>query len=425
MLSVKDGYLYENGKPFFWLGDTAWLLYENLNEHEAEEYIKNRAGLGYNVLQTVLFYSMPDKKSIRDGMPVLGKDIFGEEYFSFVEKVFEIAAKYNIYIALLPCWGSYVKKEVLKLEDVPRFTDFLVKRFAHNENLVWVLGGDVKGDVNLQLFNSLGNALKEKDGKHLISFHPFGRTLSARWFNEESWLDFNMFQSGHRRYDQKNLKQWDDFTEIYYGEDSWKYVEENKKFKTVKPCLDAEPSYEGIVQGLHDFDEPYWEACDVRRYAYWSVFEGACGFTYGNNAIIQFYSDSLSYGAYGIRESWRAAVHAEGGGQLQYLKRLCESVEFTSGEPRPDLLLSPQKERYHRVSVFAGKDYIFAYTYTGDKFEVSLKPFEGKKAEAYWLNPASGVLSYMGIIEGKESLSVRPTQRHELSNDWVLVIKSV
>lgn len=425
MLTVQNGYLYENKQPFFWLGDTAWLIYENLDEHEAENYIVNRASLGFNVLQTVLFYSFPDKTSIRDGMPLKGRDIFCEEYFTFVGKIFKIAEKYHIYVALLPCWGSYVKKKILKLEDIPRFTDFLVKRFAHNDNLIWVLGGDVKGDENLELFNAFGNALKEKDGKHLISFHPFGRTFSARWFNEEKWLDFNMFQSGHRRYDQAQLNEWDDYTAVVYGEDNWKYVEERKNYNTFKPCLDAEPSYEGIIQGLHDNNEPYWEAPDVRRYAYWSLFEGACGFTYGNNAIIQFYTDNLPYGAYGVRESWQTALHAEGGGQLQYLKRLFESVNFTCGTPRTDLLVSPQKERYHRVSVFAGKDYLFAYTYAGDKFEISLELFKGKKAAAYWLNPASGAKSFIGTFEGQNSASFRPAKRRGDSNDWVLILKAL
>ncbi|MDE6442232.1 MAG: glycoside hydrolase family 140 protein [Clostridia bacterium] len=424
MLTTKNGYLFENGKPFFWLGDTAWLIYENLDERGAEEYIRNRAELGFNVLQTVLLYSLPNKKGITDGMPVKGKNIFCEEYFAFVQKVFDIAKKYNIYIALLPCWGSYVKSNVLKLEDIPRFSDFLVNRFAHNENLIWVLGGDVKGDVNLALFNALGSALKQKDGKHLITFHPFGRTFSARWFNEEKWLDFNMFQSGHRRYDQMNLNAWDDYTAQYYGEDNWKYVEEHKNFKTFKPCLDAEPSYEGIIQGLHDKNEPYWEACDVRRYAYWSVFEGACGFTYGNNAIIQFYTQSLPYGAYGVREDWHTALHAEGGGQLHYLKKLFEGVDFTKGAPCPNLLVSPQKERYHRISVFAGKDYLFVYTYAGDCFEISLEHFKGKKVAAYWFNPASGAKSYIGTFEGKGSMAFRPTKRRELSNDWALILKA-
>ena len=84
MLTVKDGYLYENSKPFFWLADTAWLLYENLDEDKAEEYIRNRAELGFNVLQTVLFYSLPDGVGITDGMPVKGKDIFCKIHFLII-----------------------------------------------------------------------------------------------------------------------------------------------------------------------------------------------------------------------------------------------------------------------------------------------------------------------------------------------------
>lgn len=33
MLNVKNNYLFENEKPFFWLGDTAWLLLEKLSEY--------------------------------------------------------------------------------------------------------------------------------------------------------------------------------------------------------------------------------------------------------------------------------------------------------------------------------------------------------------------------------------------------------
>jgi hypothetical protein len=89
-----------------------------------------------------------------------------------------------------------------------------------------------------------------------------------------------MFQSGHRRYDQ-------DDSELGYGQDNWKYVRDDYSLVPVKPTIDGEPSYEGIPQGLHDPAEPYWNENDVRRYAYWSVFAGGFGFTYGNNAVMQ------------------------------------------------------------------------------------------------------------------------------------------
>ena len=39
-LTVKGQFLvHENGKPFFWLGNTAWLLPERLNRDEVEFYL--------------------------------------------------------------------------------------------------------------------------------------------------------------------------------------------------------------------------------------------------------------------------------------------------------------------------------------------------------------------------------------------------
>ena len=37
----KRGFL-RDGKPFFWLGDTAWLLFKNLTDAEIEIYLRNR-----------------------------------------------------------------------------------------------------------------------------------------------------------------------------------------------------------------------------------------------------------------------------------------------------------------------------------------------------------------------------------------------
>ena len=425
MLQVNGRYLYENGKPFFWLGDTAWLLTEKLTMEEAQQYLQNRKSLGFNVIQVDLLHTLPDTQEFRNGMCSSRKDTFHKDYFQFVGEVISFAAKLDIYIALLPCWGSFVKKGVLNENNVEEYAEFLVKTFAHHENVIWVLGGDVKGDANLEAYKRFGTAIRERDKKHLITFHPFGRTLSARWFHDCDWIDFHMFQSGHRRYDQMNLKAWDDVTEKYYGEDSWRYVVENFAFPNPKPCLDGEPSYEGIVHGLHDFKEPYWEAKDVRRYAYWSVFQGACGFTYGNNAIMQFYDPQKgdTTGAYGVRETWQEALHAEGGAQLQYLKALMESVDYVKGSACEDYLLSPQKERYHHISIFAGMDYLFVYDYSGDAFELSLSAYQDKVMDAYWMNPQNGSMSYMETLTGLESKKFRPTKRHEESNDWVLVLK--
>ena len=53
-LRVSDNRQYlvhENGTPFFWLGNTAWLMPERLNRDEVEFYLTREHEQGYNVEQ--------------------------------------------------------------------------------------------------------------------------------------------------------------------------------------------------------------------------------------------------------------------------------------------------------------------------------------------------------------------------------------
>ncbi len=419
-VSESGRYFLEGEKPFFWLGDTAWLLFHRLNREEAYLYLRNRKELGYNVIQAVLVNSA-------DGEPVMGnavKDVHSQEYWKFCDQVIQMAEEMGLYMALLPAWGSLVKKGILHEGNVEEYAHFLGKRYQQAPNLIWLLGGDVRGSEGLEVFRKEARVLKSYNPERLVGFHPFGRTSSSQWFAGEDWLDFHMFQSGHRRYDQAQLGEWDDnlAKEEFYGEDNWKYVKRDRALEK-KPVVDGEPSYEGIPQGLHNPRNGYWEEADARRYAYWSVFGGAAGHTYGNNAVIQFYDGKSGPGAYGVRETWQEALHYPGGGQMQYLKALMETVDFTKGRPADELLLFGQKERYHRIAVFAGEEYIFCYDYMGDEFLLDLRAYQDKAMEIWWMNPQSGACSYAGEVTGQAKWLASPLRRKGESNDWVLVMR--
>jgi hypothetical protein len=40
-----------SGQPFFWLGDTGWLLFNKLKREEAETYLEDRRKKGFNVIR--------------------------------------------------------------------------------------------------------------------------------------------------------------------------------------------------------------------------------------------------------------------------------------------------------------------------------------------------------------------------------------
>src|SRR3546814_2346564 len=73
------------------------------------------------------------------------------------------------------------------------------------------------------------------------------------------------------------------------SEDNWRFVTEDLALSPSKPTIDGEPSYENIPHGLHDVTQPRWGAADARRYAWWAVFAGAMGHTYGENSVMQMY----------------------------------------------------------------------------------------------------------------------------------------
>lgn len=281
ILSVVPGkpYFTENGKPFFWQGDTAWLLFSRLSDEEAYTYLKNRRDKGFNVIQATLIHFLSEEDGI--SVPVHGQ-LNGQEarYWNHCDRIIDIAGELGLYMALLPSWGSIVNSGALNPENVDRYSRFLSKRYRDRDNIIWLLGGDIKGDGREDYYNRLGANLKSANPERLIGYHPFGRCSSSLWFNDADWLDFHMFQSGHRRYDQCQMGAWDDTSNAMslFGEDNWKYVLHDREV-SMRPVLDGEPSYEGIPQGLHDPTQPFWGAREVRRYAYWSVFAGAAGHT--------------------------------------------------------------------------------------------------------------------------------------------------
>lgn len=423
--TVKNSnYLYEvrDGKtsPFFWLGDTAWLLLQKLSLADAEVYFENRSERRYNVVQAVLAHD----ENFEDGGVCVDFDSpdGAEEYWDKAEAVTALAEKYGIYMAWLPVWGSMVKKGYLNERNAGSYAGFLAKRLGGHENVIWVMGGDIRGSVGFDVWNTMGSVLRRETPDKLITFHPFGRTCSADWFSETDLLDFNMFQSGHRRYDQASLGAWDDNkeNENFCGEDNWRYVERCLSMPNPKPTLDGEPSYEHIHQGLHNFTQPLWKAADVRRYAYWSVFQGACGHTYGCNSVMQFYSPGDKSCSYDAKEYWTEGIKLPGGEQMKYLIELMTSVDFSAGRHNDELVSNEGFGRYDRVTAFSGGSFAYIYNFSGRGFRVNLGALEFKPREAVWFDPSSGVYTETDVDFGG---IIAPPRCSDGGSDMVLTLK--
>ncbi|MGB4401064.1 MAG: DUF4038 domain-containing protein [Daejeonella sp.] len=59
------------GKPFFWLGDTAWELFHRLDREEAEMYLEDRAKKGFTVIQAVILAELDGRRRFPLGLLVV------------------------------------------------------------------------------------------------------------------------------------------------------------------------------------------------------------------------------------------------------------------------------------------------------------------------------------------------------------------
>ena len=224
-----------------------------------------------------------------------------------------------------------------------------------------------------------------------------------------------MFTSGHRNYDQ-------DDTPNKYGEDNWQYVRDDLSKTPLRPTLDGEPSYESLPQGLHDPLQPYWNASDVRRYAYWSVFAGACGHVYGQNSVRQVHKKGENKAESGAKLSFFEALDDAGSFHMQYLKNLILSRPFFERVNDQSVVAGDEGEKYDRILVTRGNDFLMAYNYTGREFTVQMGKIFGEEVIAWWYDTRTGVAYKLGTYTNKGSVTFNPPGDKHDGNDWVLVL---
>src|SRR6187399_749449 len=107
----------DSGKPFFYLGDTAWELFHRLNREEADKYLEDRAKKKFTVIQAVAIAELdghtdpnayghlplvdldPAKPAVKDGPD--------NDYWDHVDYIVNKAESLGLFIGFLPTWGRY------------------------------------------------------------------------------------------------------------------------------------------------------------------------------------------------------------------------------------------------------------------------------------------------------------------------------
>ena len=426
--------LTESGRPFFWLGDTAWELFHRLNHAEVEAYLEVRSRQGFNLIQAVLLAEQDGlhAPNANGHVPLAGDDPArpNEYYFRYVDEIIRLAAAKGLYIGLLPAWGDKVHgglwgigPVIFDAANARTYGEFLGRRYRKDPNILWILGGDRPAEGYETVWGAMAQGIADGSGRRpFCTYHPTGGGSSSAVLHQAGWLDMNMLQSGHCLLDAPN----------------WEMVRSDYGRTPVKPVLDGEPNYED-----HPVD-PYqreWKPeygrfteYDVRKQAYRSVLSGACGHTYGHHSVWQFWDltrEPINF----PMPAWQEAVLRPGAWQMAHLKNLMLSRPYASRIPGPDLLAgfspapptrgiedrrNPLRAAQPAASRCAEGSYALVYFPLAEQsLQIDARLLAGP-LNAWWFDPRTGRARPAGDHTNQILTFTSPIA----GPDWVLVLDS-
>lgn len=439
-----------DGRPFFWLGDTAWSLLHGTDRDECSLYLRTRADQGYNVIQVNALAEM-------DGVrrpTALGLRPFENDdparplpaYFDRLVELVDEAAARGLYVALLPAWGD---KLTAPWGDGPRlfhtgnlpvvhaYGRYLGERLRGRTNVIWMLGGDRPARLDPaqpgQYPNSAGIAagfppdhdwrpvwramvagLHEGFGTRALTLYhpPGGAAGTSQTLPDEPWLDVHAWQSGHGG--GHDLPVWESIAHDY-------------ALSPAKPTLDLEPNYEDHPVSPWPRWDPargYFRDHDVRKQCYRSVLAGAAGVTYGHHAVWQLAGQRNGAVNFADRD-WVDALHRPAARQMIHLRRLVESRPFFSRVPDPALVTTPATDRARHLVASRAADGTYAFIYFPESEQtatVDLSRLQRGPLRVRWYDPRTGASRDHGIVGEAGALDFRSPPA---GPDWVLVLDSV
>lgn len=431
-LTVSENRRYllcEDGRPFFWLGDTAWELFHRLDRAEAFHYLENRASKGFTVIQAVALAELDGlgtpnaagRFPLEDGDPArpLVAPEGEDDYWKHVDAVVERANELGLLMGFLPTWGNHWKNArseggVFDESNAAAYGEWLGRRYR-DASLVWILGGDRKAETGEEraIIRALARGLRDGDGgSHLCTYHSCGLSGSAEMFHDEDWLDFNLRQNGHGI--------------SFHG--AYDQTLADYRRAPAKPVFDGEPVYEEIPIAFDAARHGFATAADTRRALYWDLFSGAFGHTYGHNAVWQMWAPGRAP-VLDPQRPWWEALDQPGAAQMQHARWLLESRPFLTRIPDPDLLCTGEPAswlpgagtRRFVATRDEGATYAMVYAPLGRAFRVKTSILPAETLEVWWFSPRDGHVFSAGRLANREWIDLTPPDPGELL-DWVLVL---
>jgi len=398
-----------DGRPFFWLGDTAWPLFAQYTKAQAEAYLANRGDKGFTVIQGVLawglgsgFEGKTPLANANGDKPWLDDDAStpNDAYFRHVDALVEFANQHGLVLAMLPTWGYYVSDvPAIDAARARAYGRWLGARYRSAPNVVWVNGGDRVPTGFEDVYRELARGLREGDGgAHLITYHPCGWRSSSQFFHKEDWLDFDMIET------------WTEWAKIHPA------VMADALLTPRKPVVLGEGAYEDGPE----YPQGPITPLVVRRQAWWTVMAG--GFhTYGQNQMWR------------MEPGWEKTFDTPGAAHVARMKEIVTSLPWWEMTPDQGLFATGiGSERTLNAALRSVRgDRALVYLSSQCTFTLHLDKILTKSVRVTWISPTTGERrdagTYLtGNLNGKTFPEGR-TQAFTVPGHWedaVLLLES-
>ncbi len=416
-LKISDTKRYlvdQKGTPFFYNADTGWKLCLKLDKAEVRQYLADRKQKKFNVIQTIIT-GFAGEQNIYDVKPFADPNDFStlsEEYFDHVEWVIQQVDSMGLLLSIAPLWAGCcgegyggkgaVGPSSIMFRNGPEktraFGEYLGKRFARFNNIMWIMGGDIDPYEDRETMDMLARGIKSQAPHQLMTYHASSSHSSSDVWENPNWLDVVMTYTYFRGFNKAWNKEQPDVYEVNFKE----YTK-----SPVKPFFLGESTYEGE-------HEAWGSAIQIRKQAYWSVLAGGTGNAYGSPM-------------WAFPENWKTFLKLPGGNSLKHYFTLFHERPWYRLIPDPASKIIAEGQGTYAQNNYAiaaadeKGEFIIAYIPSGRTFKISASALRGKNIKASWYSPEDGTWKPGGRFKKDRILSfTSPDQR-----DWVLVLDSM
>jgi len=407
--------LLKDGRPFFYLADTAWNAFVRSEPDEWEAYLAFRKRQGFNAVRVSAFGIYNDRTvGERDVHPFRfterGKYDFGrvnDAYFDRAQQMAAAAARHGFILDLTLFWLCYVKDTqsyppdgdwVIPMDRIRPLTEMLVERFEPYRPVYCISGDTNFGSADtVRTYMTALETVKSFAPHAVTTMHIAGNVPALPdEFVRSPLLDFYLYQSGHDRSGQAH---------------AYTYALGFHEQRPKRPIINGEPCYEG----MHFEDEGggHYTAADVRRALWSSLLSGAkAGFTYGAHGLWSWHRQGERFLNGDSLSDWQTALRFEGAWDCGFAKWLFERYGLYDLEPAA-LIANPSPHIRMAMTPDGGA----AAVYLPDSVNLRLR----LRADAYeWeLIELQGrrILKPEWRLDGGESVMLR----HDFNSDALLV----